>query len=448
MEQNYQPATVAVTNEMIERAKHPRDLVDLPAVAENWINTYNRCNGRSDGKVKYEREKILFVQAITANNYLMNTLPFSRYVSLMRLAISGVSLDDGEASLIPRGKACTLHIQWKGRRAQIANLPQVMHVEEPTVVYDCDCDPAQTDKPFKATRGMNGLVINDWERAHVRPEGALPVCVYVLVAYNYGIKAYLMERSDVIAIRDEYSDSYKKYVADMAAHAASQQTATPWPTGKAWKTKQDGTGYWGDIQVPMWVNREEEAWKKTMLHRLWKSVDKLPHQKYIDDVIAKELAESNEFINPYGDDPANMFEFSTDFTGTGAAKTRKPRKTAEEDRQPSPAGSVQTEPVKQPTHTPAPPPPPPPPPAPAQQPAPVQEPAPVQQQPAVPAPTPAPQPATPPPPPAPPVWNGATQQWEFPSGQAPPPPPTPPAPAPQPVAPPAENGLGNLNEPF
>lgn len=438
MEQQPAPVTLAVTNEMIDQAKHPRQLVDLPAVADNWIRTYNRCHARTDGELRYEREKILFVQAITANTALSNTLPFTRYAALMRMAMSGVSLDDGEASLIPRGKVCTLHIQWKGRRAQIASLPHVQHVDEPVVVYDCDCDPQYTSAPYNPIRGMNGLILNDWQRAANRPESAKPLHVYVLVSYNYGIKAYAMDRTDVLAIRDEYSDSYKQYLADLKANEASKATAQPWPDGKVWKTKyQSNEGYWADIKVPMWVNREEEAWKKTMIHRLWKSVDKLPHHKYVDEQIAKELLSIGTPGNPY-DDPTE-FEFSPDFVGVPGKQT-KPRKTQQTgggSAAPDPAGTQ----VGAPPHNPAVPP------VPQPEP-PVQQPQPQPQtQPAQPA-TQAP---VPPPPTAQPVWDAAIGQWVVP-GQAPTPPPAERPDHSQPGfnAEPqgAGMGLGNLNEPF
>lgn len=393
-----QIVTVKVTVDMINGCATPKDLCDLPAVADNWINTYNRCHGRNDGAIRYEREKILFISAISASDAFTRTLPFSRYMCLMRLAVAGVSLDDGEAALIARGNVCTLHIMWKGRRTQISALPQVIHVDEPTVVYDCDLNRALTEQPFAFTKSMSGLVIHDWQPVVNRPANAQIEYVYVVVAYTYGVKAYMMDRADVIQIRDEFSDSYKEYIKLMAAKEAAATTGNPWPHGKCYKTKRDGTGYWTDFKEPMWINREAEAWKKTMIHRLWKSVDKLPHQKYIDDVLAKEAAAQGIVQGSFGDDPGDLFEFSEDFVPTPGQPATKPRaRRGGGSAQPQAQAEPPAPPTQQqPAAT-----------MPAAQPAPA---APPVQQPAPPPATPAPPiPAGPPPAP---IWNGT--MWVMP----------------------------------
>ncbi len=335
-----QKATVQITQAMILGCKHPKDIADLPAVADNWIRTYNRCNRRTDGDTKYEREKIMFIQSVSASTALSKTNPFSQYVALMRLAVCGISLEDGEASLIPRSKNCTLHIEAKGRRTMISNLPGVLHVGEPQVVYDCDCDPQQTDAPYRPTQNMYGLVINDWRAAFIRPEYALIQHVYVIVHFKHGPKAYSMDRDDVLQIRDEFSDSYKSYIKDLADNAASQTTQNRWPAMKAIRRGNDGSTYFADIKPPMWVNREAEAWKKTMIHRLWKSMDKPAHQQYLDDRFAAEAAADGIVVAGFGDDPADLFEFNQDFAN-GAAKA--PKAKAPKNTPPIPEPPVQQE---------------------------------------------------------------------------------------------------------
>ncbi len=396
-----QKATVQITQAMILGCKHPKDIADLPAVADNWIKTYNRCNRRNDGETKYEREKIMFIQITTASAALTKATPFSLYAALMRLAVCGISLEDGEASLIPRGKNCTLHIEAKGRRTMISNLPGVLHVSEPQLVYDCDCDIAFTELPYRPIRNMSGLVINEWQQATTRPDGAQLRYVYVIVQFRLGPKAYEMDRDDVLQIRDEFSDSYKAYIKDMADNAASQLTDKPWPAMKALRNGYEGL-YFADIKPPMWVNREGEAWKKTMIHRLWKSMDKQAHQQYLDDRFAAEAAAEGIVTNEFGDDPADFFEFGQDFNSLVTGKQtagRKPRPVAE-----APAAQI-TQPAAQ-----------------------VAQPQP--QPPAPPAP---PAPAPPPPPPGPPpqqVWNADKGVWE----QVAEAPATPPPPGPPPTA--------------
>lgn len=391
-----QKATVQITQAMILACKHPKDIADLPAVADNWIKTYERCNRRNDGATKYEREKIMFIQTITASAALSKSNPYSQYAALMRLAVCGISLEDGEASLIPRGKNCTLHIEAKGRRTMISNLPGVLHVSEPQLVYDCDCDITFTEKPYRPIRNMSGLVINEWQQATTRPEGAQLRYVYVIVQFRLGPKAYEMDRDDVLQIRDEFSDSYKAYIKDTADNLASQTTQNPWPAGKAWRNGYQGAeGYWTDIKVPMWVNREGEAWKKTMIHRLWKSMDKQAHQQYLDDRFAAEAAADGIVTNDFGDDPGDFFEFGQDFNAAvinpKQREGRKPRPAADA------AAAQITGPAAQPTQQPA-------------------------QQAIPPQPAPPPVPAPPPPPPKQ-VWNSDKGVWEQVTGTPPPPPP-------------------------
>jgi hypothetical protein len=309
-------ATVAVVREMIDSCKSAKDITELPAVSDNWIRTFDRCHGRNDGALRYEREKILFAQAIDSNDWLGKSTRFSQYIALMRMAMGGVSLDDGQSSLIRRGAICTLHIQWKGRRAQIQMLPQVVHLDEPVVVYDCDCNPQFTPHPYNPTRGMKGLIINDWQPVVNRPENAVIKYVYVIVTFKYGMKAYDMDRDDVLQIRDEYSESYKTYAIQEEGRKKAAATGQPWPAGKVWDPKyNNGNGGWKDQNIPMWVNREAEAWKKTMIHRLWKSMedDKSVHIRRLDEQLAAENAAAGIVADGFGDDPADNFEFSADF---------------------------------------------------------------------------------------------------------------------------------------
>lgn len=411
--------TIKITQLMINSCQSAKDIADLPAVADNWIRTYNRCHGRNDGALRYEREKILFIQAISSNDWLNASNRFTQYVALMRMAVAGVSLDDQESSLIRRGNVCTLHIQWRGRRSQIQNLPQVIHIDEPVVVYDCDCDYAYTAEPYKPTRSMSGLIINDWAAATNRPKTAQIQHVYIVVTFRYGMKAYDMDRDDVLTIRDEYSDSYKEWINLMKLKAAAAAAGNPWPEGKVWKTKKDGSGSWYDEKPPMWVTREAEAWKKTMIHRLWKSMseDKPAHLRYLDEEIAKEAHSQGVTTDSFGDDPGDYYEFGADFQlQPGApAGARKPRKTAAQNMPPTEPAQQQAPPysippiIENPTLPPS--------------------------APAVTAPTEGLLPPAP-------IYNTATGKWELPDTA----PAMPQAEQPAPAVPDAD--LGDLDKPF
>lgn len=163
---------------------------------------------------------------------------------------------------------------------------------------------------------MKGLIINDWQPVVNRPDNAVIKYVYVIVTFRYGMKAYDMDRDDVLQIRDEYSESFKTYAAQEEGRRKAASTNSPWPTGKIWNPKaNNGNGGWTDQNIPMWVNREAEAWKKTMIHRLWKSMneDKPAHMKHLDEQLAAENAAAGIVADGFGDDPADNFEFSADF---------------------------------------------------------------------------------------------------------------------------------------
>lgn len=356
-------ATTALSLKIIESFDSVKEMTDSDLISAHWIGTYERCHGAKDGKERYEREKIFFTQAISGADSLAKTSRYSQYVCLMRMAVAAVSLDDGQAALIPRAGKCTLHIQWKGRKAQMMRIPTVIHIDEPQIVYDCDCDAKYTDLPYRPTRSMNGIFINDWRPAINRPENAKIQYVYVIVTFRHGMKAYDMDREDLLTIRDEYSEPYKEWIQLMAEKKAAVDAGTPWPAGKVKKGKRDGSFYWADEKPPMWVTREAEACKKTMIHRLWKSMteDVPGYIRYVDEEIAKE----NRALGVRNEEHADEeYNFSPDFINQNAPVVPAAIATA-----PAATPVAKKEPVK---------------------------------------------PATPEERPLQPVWNSATGEWEIP----------------------------------
>lgn len=294
---------------MLNGCQYAKDVFDLEAVRINWINLYSRVHGKTDGPSAYERERVLYVGFMAANATIGNCDRFSIYKTWMDLALAGISLANGQAAIIPRGGKATLHIQWQGRREQMMQLPQVVHIEEPVVVYDCD--------HFDFHRDMNGLHINIHKPLHPRPADAKRTCVYVTIQYTYGVKAHMMDAGDVLTIRDNYSDSYKRYLEDLKHYEAARAANPNHPEGKVQKTGKNGNTWWADLEAPMWVNREDEAWKKTMIHRLYKNVDKLPHQKYLDERITAELEAQGVLINEY-DEMVGKYDYDDVYNVPGA----------------------------------------------------------------------------------------------------------------------------------
>jgi hypothetical protein len=107
--------------------------------------------------------------------------------------------------------------------------------------------------------------------------------VYFVVEFVSGPEVYIMDRLEVLNIRDNYSQSYKSYVKDLEK---------PVNKGKKWGDKltvsfrDKATGEqktFDSDDLPMWVSDEIQAFKKTIVKRVWGTLPKLPKQKFLDD---------------------------------------------------------------------------------------------------------------------------------------------------------------------
>ena len=267
-------ANVALTRKMIMDTPDLKSLIELPAIQDNWVKTYNSVTGKEDGELKFNAEKILFLQTISSSKALEKCDKFTIYSSFIELAISGLTLRDGLAYIIPYGKTASFMPGWRGRLEQINEMPNVVHCHEPQVVYDCD--------EFDYEKGTK-VVINK-HKPGVRTKESRPTHVYFVIEFKHGPDVYIMDAIDVINIRDTYSSSYKQYVAD--CKAANKQIGDTFE-----KTMNGPSGTWNiKIEPPMWVSDEAQAFKKTIVKRVYGTLPKLPKQKWLDERTAN-LAE-------------------------------------------------------------------------------------------------------------------------------------------------------------
>jgi recombinational DNA repair protein RecT len=201
---------------------------------------------------------------VAASKQLAKCDKFSIYSAFTELAISGGTLRDGLCYILPFGEKATFMPGWKYRLEQVNELPNVVHCHEPVVVYDCD--------EFDYERGMKTII--KVHRPGIRTEANAPIYVYWVIEFKHGPDVYIMSAMEVLKIRDTYSKSYKDYVA--AANAAGVK-----PDGK---TKVMKNGQYGpyEVELPMWIKDEGEAFKKTIVRRTWKHLPKLPKQKWLE----------------------------------------------------------------------------------------------------------------------------------------------------------------------
>ena len=254
-----------LTSKMLMECKKPSEIIELPAVRDRWVNTYNLTTGKQDGELKFEAEKILFVQTVAESQQLAKCTQMSIYSSFILLAVSGLSLRDDQCYLVPYKDKCGFLVGWKGRLEQMSQIPGVKHVNEPICVYEDE------DFDYEIKDGVYNIIKH---KPSLNTEGKKILAVYATIEYADSIKTHLMKREEVISIRDRYSASYKDY-----------SKIEPNEKGKRMKKYKDKqTGEWKEfeLEAPMWVTDEAQAFKKTLIHRMYKSISKSGTQKYLD----------------------------------------------------------------------------------------------------------------------------------------------------------------------
>lgn len=248
---------VALTTQFLNGLGNIRGIFDSPDVKENVIAMYERTSGQKDGAMRFEVEKILVMKALQANPKIADCTPMSGYAAVGELFMSGLSLRDGMSFLIPYGKTLQFQVGYKGRIELINEVPNVVFAHEPCVVYDCD--------DFELVKGMKPY-IKKHESPRVRPADAKKELVYMVIDFQTGPQLFYMYAPEVYSIRDRFSKPYQYYIAAMKKHP-------------------DGIGPYGPIEAPMWVTDEEQAFKKTLINRVWNSggLTKLKKHKRLDN---------------------------------------------------------------------------------------------------------------------------------------------------------------------
>jgi len=290
MSQNNLPAAqqpqspALLTAKMIEEAPSTKALLDIPALQNSWANTYNKVSGRNDGAMRFEAEKVLFMQLVTGNKAFEKVTKFSLYTAFVQLAISGLTLRDGIAYVIPYGDKAEFVPGWQGRLEQINEMRNVRHTNAPQVVYDCD--------EFEMELGERVRIIK--HKPGKRTPESIITNVYMVITFTEGREVFFMTREDVLNIRDRYSDTYKSYAEACAVHKK--------PIGSTFRAQVPGKTWESTFKPPMWLTDEAQAFKKTLVKRVYKTLPKMPKQKWLDDQIAgrtETIEQDGEDLNRF-----------------------------------------------------------------------------------------------------------------------------------------------------
>lgn len=246
----------------------------MPAVRQNAILNLIKTRGVTDqmANMIYERERILFSQV----KNLDKCDKFSIYAAWIQLFAAGRTLIDGDSYIVAYGKQAQFQIGWKGRLAQMGDIPEIVNIPPPQVVYEGDI--------FEMELGENPRIIKHMPCKDASKRGDL-THVYLIIHKKSGKELHWMDRAAVLGIRDRYSKSYQQYIADCKALGKE--------VGSTFK-KPMQAGYDITVEPPMWVSSEEQAWKKTLVKRAYNSqTNKTPRMKALDREIEKNIEEED-----------------------------------------------------------------------------------------------------------------------------------------------------------
>lgn len=262
-------------------AKDLREMFDIEAVRYNSILNLVKTTGKTEAAatMHYEREKILFFKLMQTSKDLEKCDRFSIYSAWVELHASGATLNEGHAYIIPYGKVAQFQMGWKGRLEQLVQIPNIVNIPPPQVVYDND--------EFDYELGEKPRIIKHKPAKENRGELAY---VYVVVEKSSGLEVHIMTKAEVHNIRDRYSIPYKKYIAECSAQGKN--------IGEPLIKKMNGpNGPWDlTIEPPMWITSPDQAWKKTLVKRVYNSTPKSARMKALDERIKNNFDPEDDTI--------------------------------------------------------------------------------------------------------------------------------------------------------
>jgi phage RecT family recombinase len=261
-----------LTKSALEAPATLAEVFELEPFRDAFAVNYLKTTGRDNGAMIFERERILFMKALQENAKLGNCERFTVYSSFVELAVSGLSLQDGQAFIIPYGKKAQFQVGWKGRLEQIQQIPAVKWVNVPVIVWQSEVEEDRFSYEY-----IDGAisVIKHTPKLK-REEDDVIAFVYCTLETIAGVKTHLMDRETVLSIRDRYSQPYRQYIAKCKEKNVK--------IGDPIKMSgQNGDWY---IEPPFWVTDEAQAFKKTLVKRMYSELPKTARMKALDSKIA------------------------------------------------------------------------------------------------------------------------------------------------------------------
>ncbi len=322
-----------LTQKALNETKDLQAMFELDAVRHNAIMNHVKTTGRTEeaAAMHYEREKILFFKALSANNKIEQCDRFSVYSSWVELMVSGATLNEGNSYLIPYGKKLQFQMGWRGRLEQMVQIPVIVNIPPPQVVYEND--------EFDYELGERPRIIK--HKPAKQDRGEL-FAVYLVIQKESGFETHLMLRDEVLQIRNTYSKPYIQYVADCKA-AGKNIGDTFTKRVKGWGGKPDWDA---TVEPPMWVSSEAEAWKKTIINRCYKWQPKTARMKALDERIKDNYdpetatggEETNDIDFGFAPDDAETTDKTAPaaMTVTPAAKEKEKKQPKQKAPEPEP----------------------------------------------------------------------------------------------------------------
>lgn len=327
---------LTLTQAALAEPKDLKGVFELEPFKNNFVRNLVKTSGKTEENAEmiFEREKILFMKAIQSNKQLEQCERFTIYSSFIELAVSGVSLNEGESYIIPYGKKAQFQIGYKGRVKQMQEIPGFSYVNMPQVVY--------TNDEFDYELGEEPRVLKHKPARKRQPDDELEFVYMVIETTGDAKKTFVMTREQVLNIRDHYSVPYIQYMAEItkAGKKVGDKIAVK-------KTGQNGD-YTIYLDPPMWVTSPEEAWKKTICKRAYKWVPKTPKLRALDERIKGNHdpedgtnGEQEAFTIDYGIEQPDGT--TTQHSASGEPKEKPaaptPKATAAKKEKAKPAGS-------------------------------------------------------------------------------------------------------------
>lgn len=269
-----------LTRKALTDAPNVSTMLEIPGLVNACVTNYSQTTGQSleKGAMIYEREKVLIMKAIADNPEIEKCDRVSVYTSIVELFVSGLTLLDGLGYLIPTKGKCRFQVGYKGRVEQLNMMPTIEMAAPAQVVYSSD--------DFDYTLGERPQILKHKpaKGRGIDPKDLMEFAYFLIEETNGRKVLTLMQRHEILAIRDTYSEPYKY-----------------------WKSKGGKYDNGSAMKLPMWLIMYEgqivdnpEAFKKTVINRAYKMAPKTARMKALDEKIKDAPDVEDQLINESG----------------------------------------------------------------------------------------------------------------------------------------------------